>query len=239
MEIRQKLHDLEFQTGSDFDLDQVMQKLDYIINSHENEIAVTPESAEAVIAIDIVRRDENILRQVQNAELVAAHRSKNAHVLDRDVTMSQLCYANLNASSLNQRNSHVSLMLIRCKTPHCDSDQLDEVVLLLYSGAQNSFITNSTVQRLGIKVSNPKPRSFVAFGGRIDTEVSGTVQLLLVDAIDETLEFELTTKDVITFEQIPPHLDEKDLEFIHDHGFQPPSCQGEPRTTMYNVHKQN
>ncbi|VDP41038.1 unnamed protein product [Heligmosomoides polygyrus] len=38
MEIRQKLHDLEFQTGSDFDLDQVMQKLDYIINSREKPI---------------------------------------------------------------------------------------------------------------------------------------------------------------------------------------------------------
>ncbi|VDP06681.1 unnamed protein product [Heligmosomoides polygyrus] len=86
MEIRQKLHDLEFQTGSDFDLDQVMQKLGYIINSRENDY----RDAEAVIAIDIVRRDETIIRQVQNAELVAARRSKNAHVLDRDITVSQV-----------------------------------------------------------------------------------------------------------------------------------------------------
>ncbi|VDL77116.1 unnamed protein product [Nippostrongylus brasiliensis] len=35
VEIRQKLHDLEFQSGSEFDLDQVMQKLDIIISSRE------------------------------------------------------------------------------------------------------------------------------------------------------------------------------------------------------------
>ncbi|WKX95787.1 hypothetical protein Q1695_012331 [Nippostrongylus brasiliensis] len=35
MDIRQKLHDVEFQSGSDFDLDQVMFQLDRIISSRE------------------------------------------------------------------------------------------------------------------------------------------------------------------------------------------------------------
>ncbi|VDO30678.1 unnamed protein product [Heligmosomoides polygyrus] len=81
-EIRQRLHDLEFQTNSDFDLDQVMQKLDYIIASREKyedsttleETIISSSAAELRAGTDIAPPPEIL---VAEATSVAVETTKD------------------------------------------------------------------------------------------------------------------------------------------------------------------
>ncbi|VDP08890.1 unnamed protein product [Heligmosomoides polygyrus] len=87
------------------------------------------------------------------------------------------------------------------------------------SGTQ---ITKRTLFRL--PVADRRQRTFVAFGGQRVSEISGVTQLSLVDLFDEKLTLTLTTKDVITLSQRPPHLSSADVEFIRRQGHDMPLC---------------
>ncbi|KAK6037169.1 hypothetical protein COOONC_25326 [Cooperia oncophora] len=85
---------------------------------------------------------------------------------------------------------YASLMLVKGKTLNYNSARVEEVTLFLDSGSQKSFIVLSAAQRLGFKILSSRPRTFIAFGGQSVTEVSGVVQVTLLDQYDDELTVE-------------------------------------------------
>ncbi|KAK5975416.1 hypothetical protein GCK32_019719 [Trichostrongylus colubriformis] len=91
------------------------------------------------------------------------------------------CHADSPPAHSISASRSASLMLVKANAFNCDTARLQEVILFLDSGAQKSFIASSTVQRLGLRVLDKEPRTFITFGGYSTTEISGVVQLTLVD----------------------------------------------------------
>ncbi|KAK5982842.1 hypothetical protein GCK32_017057 [Trichostrongylus colubriformis] len=114
-------------------------------------------------------------------------------------------------------------MLVDAKAYNHNAKTLHLVTLLLNSGAQNSFITTSTAKHLCLSIVNQKARTFVIFGGHETTEMTGIVEVTLVDSQNDKLTLQLTLKDTITLPQVPPRLPEVDIDFIKTNGLQLPS----------------
>ncbi|VDL85382.1 unnamed protein product [Nippostrongylus brasiliensis] len=127
--------------------------------------------------------------------------------------------------STQHSSSSSSLMYVKTKAADSDLQRFEDVVLLLDSGAQRSFISNTTTKSLHLQTVNPVPRTFVTFGGNSVTELSGTVHVHLIDADGQFVALKLLNKDVITLAQIPPRLTKQDIDFIHAQGLQLPTIQ--------------
>ncbi|VDL82387.1 unnamed protein product [Nippostrongylus brasiliensis] len=127
--------------------------------------------------------------------------------------------------STQHSSSTSSLMFVKTKAADSDLQRFEDVVLLLDSGAQRSFISNATTKSLHLQAVNAVPRTFVTFGGNSVTELSGTVHVHLIDANGQFVALKLLNKDVITLAQAPPRLTKQDIDFIHAQGLQLPTIQ--------------
>ncbi|VDP10658.1 unnamed protein product [Heligmosomoides polygyrus] len=223
-EIQSKLHDLEFQLGEEFDIDAVMRHLDNIIASQER--YSTTLSDNFAVNTNSPQRKRTSSRRSDSYY----HRSMRytpprnfTRDSDQEHHLLQHCCDALKTPS-KYSCPHAALMLAKAKARSCDSDELEDVILLLDSGAQNSFLATHAVTRLGLPVANKRSRTYIAFGGQKVSEVSGITQLTLVDLFDEELTLHLTTKDILTLEQKPPQLSEDDKAHIRKHGYDMPMC---------------
>ncbi|KAK5964714.1 hypothetical protein GCK32_018461 [Trichostrongylus colubriformis] len=115
-------------------------------------------------------------------------------------------------------------MLVKANAYAYNTSSVEEVVLLLDPGAQNSFITTSTTHRLRLPIYDRKERTFLTFGGHETTEVTGVVDVDLLDFSDRILKVHLTSKDIITSTQVPPRLSDADFKFLRDNRLPIPSC---------------
>ncbi|KAK5973036.1 hypothetical protein GCK32_021818, partial [Trichostrongylus colubriformis] len=142
---------------------------------------------------------------------------------DSDSELQQLnhCYQSRCAKS---KIAKAALMLVKANAYTYNMSSVEEVVLLLDSGAQNSFITTSTAHRLRLPIYDKKERTFLTFGGHETTEVTGVVDVDLLDSSDRILKVHLTSKDTITATQVPPRLSNADLKFLRDNRLPIPSC---------------
>ncbi|KAK5977662.1 hypothetical protein GCK32_020150 [Trichostrongylus colubriformis] len=142
---------------------------------------------------------------------------------DSDTELQQLnhCYQ---SRSVKHKVAKAALMLAKAKAYTHDTSSVEEVVLLLDSGAQNSFITTNAAHRLRLPIYDKKARTFLTFGGHETTEVTGVVDVELLDDSNRILKVHLTSKDTVTSHQVPPRLSDADIKFIRDNRLPIPSC---------------
>ncbi|EYC15276.1 hypothetical protein Y032_0037g3428 [Ancylostoma ceylanicum] len=95
--------------------------------------------------------------------------------------------------------SHKSvLMLISARIFNRYTNLLEDIDILLDSGSQTSFISNSAVKRLGLPTHSPKHLTIVTLGGHSTSEMSTSADVQLVDLNGKTLNFTMNTKERLT-----------------------------------------
>ncbi|KHJ80557.1 zinc knuckle [Oesophagostomum dentatum] len=115
------------------------------------------------------------------------------------------------------------LMVVRAYVQHGRTQQLQQVFILLDSGAQSSFITNSAVKRLCLVPVNFRPLTLLTFGGQKTTEQSGVVEVDLIDSEDKPLHVRLNTRTKAAAPQTIHRLYPEDLAALRSADIDPDS----------------
>ncbi|KAL6742844.1 hypothetical protein Aduo_015948 [Ancylostoma duodenale] len=89
-------------------------------------------------------------------------------------------------------------MLISARIFNRFTSLLEDIDILLDSGSQTSFISNSAVKRLGLPTYSPKHLTIVTLGGHSTSEMSTSADVQLVDLNGKTLNFTMNTKERLT-----------------------------------------
>ncbi|KAL6722921.1 hypothetical protein Aduo_017989 [Ancylostoma duodenale] len=127
-------------------------------------------------------------------------------------------------SMLFSASTHQSILMIvqaYARNPHTGS--LDPVSILLDSGAQTSFVTNSAVSRLALRPFGFRPLTTVAFGGHRVTEETGLVDVQLLDNTDKPFEVRLYTRNVVAAPRQAQQLHPEDFAALRSNGVDPES----------------
>ncbi|KAL6728134.1 hypothetical protein Aduo_009938 [Ancylostoma duodenale] len=128
------------------------------------------------------------------------------------------------SSMLFSASTHQSILMIvqaYARNPHTGS--LDPVSILLDSGAQTSFVTNSAVSRLALRPFGFRPLTTVAFGGHRVTEETGLVDVQLLDNTDKPFEVRLYTRNVVAAPRKAQQLHPEDFAALRSNGVDPES----------------
>ncbi|KAK5976805.1 hypothetical protein GCK32_014994, partial [Trichostrongylus colubriformis] len=212
-------------SGADFDLHQIMHHLDNIIASREKyEETTTLKDGYSVNNTSSNQRTSPVRDTQSGWRAGSPHPNAFQHqAQDSDSELQQLnhCYQ---SRSAQREVAKAALMLVKANAYTYNTSYVEEVVLLLDPGAQNSFITTSTAHRLRLPIYDKKERTFLTFGGHETTEVTGVVDVDLLDSSDRILRVHLTSKDIITSTQVPPRLSDADFKFLRDNRLPIPSC---------------
>ncbi|KHJ85959.1 hypothetical protein OESDEN_14304, partial [Oesophagostomum dentatum] len=86
-------------------------------------------------------------------------------------------------------------MIVRGYIQHAITKELEPVFMLLDSGAQMSFITDKTAERLCLNVINRRPLTLVGFGGHRSTQESGYIDVELFNKFGHPVRVRLYTRD--------------------------------------------
>ncbi|KIH53908.1 integrase core domain protein [Ancylostoma duodenale] len=128
------------------------------------------------------------------------------------------------SSILLSASTHQSiLMIVQAYAHNQRTGSLDPVSILLDSGAQTSFITNSTVSRLSLHPFDKRTLTTVAFGGHRVTEKTGLVDVQLFDSTSQSYEVRLYTKDVVAAPRHPQQLHPEDFAALRSNDIDPES----------------
>ncbi|KAL6740660.1 hypothetical protein Aduo_013999 [Ancylostoma duodenale] len=204
-------HSIIFQLQSQIELElplanQIRDKLGAIVASSEPSHSITRQDSPSLsrnrLSVDDTSTDS------EHKAIIDCFRSM------KDASSSMLFSASTHQSIL---------MIVQAYARNPRTGSLDPVSILLDSGAQTSFITNSTVSRLSLRPFGFRPLTTVAFGGHRVTEETGLVDVQLLDNTDKPFEVRLYTRNVVAAPRKAQQLHPEDFAALRSNGVDPES----------------